>query len=91
MKKSYGLPEKDIIGMQVWCTSHKTYFQQSKSSRITSLNAHYLVVFQSPRDRMQIQVFANQLHTPHMVHAFTDVTSVPHRYLLIGRFETEYT
>ena len=40
---------------------------------------------------MQIQVFANQLHTPHMIHACTDVTSVPREFLLIGRFETEYT
>ena len=36
-------------------------FQQSKSSRTISLNAHYLVLFQSPRDKMQIKVLANQL------------------------------
>ena len=27
-KLSYGLQEKDIIEMQVWCTSHKIYFNK---------------------------------------------------------------
>ena len=58
-------------------------FQQSKSSRTISLNAHYLVLFQSPRDKMQIKVLANQLQTPHMIHAFNDATSIPHGYLLV--------
>ena len=46
-------------------------FQQSKSSRTISLNAHYLVLFQSPRDKMQIKVLANQLQ------------AIPHGYLLV--------
>ena len=58
-------------------------FQQSKSSRTISLNAHYLVLFQSPRDKMQIKVLANQLQAPHMIHAFNDATSTPHGYLLV--------
>ena len=31
-------------------------FQQSKSSLTIILNAHYLVLFQIPRDKMQIKV-----------------------------------
>ena len=58
-------------------------FQQSKSSRTISLNAHYLVLFQSPRDKMQVKVSANQLQAPHMIHAFNDVTSTPYGYLLV--------
>ena len=30
-------------------------FEQSKASRTISLNAHYLILFQSPRDKMQIK------------------------------------
>ena len=58
-------------------------FQQSKSSRSISLNAHYLVLFQSPRDKMQIKVLANQLQASHMIPAFNDATSIPHGYLLV--------
>ena len=58
-------------------------FQQSKSSRTMSLNAHYLVVFQSQRDKMQIKTLAQQLQAPHLPYAFHDATSVPHGYLLI--------
>ena len=58
-------------------------FQQSKYSRTISLNAHYLVLFQIPRDNMQIKVLANQLSAPHMIHAFNDATSIPHGYLLV--------
>ena len=32
---------------------------------------------------MQIKVFANQLQAPHMIHAFSDATSIPHGYLLL--------
>ena len=52
-------------------------FQQSKASRTINLNAHYLILFQSPRDKIQIKVLSNQLH------AFNDTTSKPHGYLLV--------
>ena len=32
---------------------------------------------------MQIKVLANQLQAPHMIHAFSDATSIPHGYLLV--------
>ena len=47
------------------------------------MNAHYLVLFQSPRDKMHIKVLANQLQAPHMIHASNDATSIPHGYLLV--------
>ena len=50
-------------------------FQQSKAFRTISLNAHYLILFQSPGDKMQIKVLSNQLQAPHMIHAFNDATS----------------
>ena len=68
--------------MQVWYIT-QNLFQQSKSSHTISLNAHYLVLFQSPRDKMQIKVLAIQLQAPHMIHAFNDATSMPHGYLLV--------
>ena len=57
--------------------------QQSKASRTISLNAHHLILFQSPRDKMQIKVLSNQLQALHMVHAFNDATSKLHGYLLV--------
>ena len=48
-----------------------------------SLNAHYLVVFQSPRYKMQIKTLAQQLQASHLPYAVNDATSVPHGYLQI--------
>ena len=33
-------------------------FHQGKEMRIISLNAHYIVLFKSPRDRQQISILA---------------------------------
>ena len=78
---SYGLLEHLRNASVVYITQN--LFQQSKSSCTISLNAHYLVLFQSPRDKMQIKVLANQLQAPHMIHVFNDATSIPHGYLLV--------
>ena len=84
------LGDKDEEKIKLWFTRKghhrnasvvyitQNLFQQSKSSRTISLNAHYLVLFQSPRDKMQIKVLANQLQAPHMIHTFNDATSIPH-------------
>ena len=65
------LGDKDEEKIKLWFTRKghhrnasvvyitQNLFQQSKSSRTISLNAHYLVLFQSPRDKMQIKVLAN--------------------------------
>ena len=64
------LGDKDEEKMKLWFTRKghhrnasvvyitQNLFQQSKSSRTISLNAYYLVLFQSPRDKMQIKVSA---------------------------------
>ena len=64
------LGDKDEEKIKLWFTRKEHHrnasvvyitqnlFQQSKSSRTISLNAHYLVLFQSPRDKMQIKVLA---------------------------------
>lgn len=89
------LGDKDEEKIKLWFTRKghhrnatvvyitQNLFQQSKSSRTISLNAHYLILFQSPRDKMQIKVLSNQLQAPHMIHAFNDATSKPHGYLLV--------
>ena len=74
---------KVITEMLLWCTSHKIYFSKVKHLAQLILNAHYLILFQSPRDKMQIKVLSNQLQAPHMIHAFNDATSKPHGYLLV--------
>ena len=67
------LGEKDEEKIKLWFTRKghhrnssvvyitQNLFQQSKSSRTISLNAHYLALFKSSRDKMQIKVLANQL------------------------------
>lgn len=89
------LGDKDEEKIKLWFTRKghhrnasvvyitQNLFQQSKASRTISLNAHYLVLFQSPRDKMQIKVLSNQLQAPHMIPAFNDATSKPHGYLLV--------
>ena len=42
-----------------------------------------LFYFKVQGDKMQIKVLANQLQTPHMIHAFNDATCIPHGYLLV--------
>ena len=89
------LGDKDVEEIKLWFTRKghhrnasvvyitQNLFQQSKASRTISLNAHYLVLFKSPRDKMQIKVLSNQLQAPHMIPAFNDATSKPHGYLLV--------
>lgn len=89
------LGDKDEEKIKLWFTRKghhrnasvvyitQNLFQQSKSTRTISLNAHYLILFQSPRDKMQIKVLAQQLQAPHLMSAFNDATSKPHGYLLI--------
>jgi hypothetical protein len=46
-------------------------FSQGKHSRSISLNCHYLIVFNNPRDRMQINVLARQMF-PNRVNFFME-------------------
>ena len=66
---------------------HPNLFQQSKSSLTIILNAHYLVLFQIPRDKMQIKVSTSSSPYDLCVQRCHIYTS----WILIGRFETKYT
>ena len=89
------LGDKDEEKIKLWFTRKghhrnatviyitQNMFQQSKASRTISLNAHYMVLFQNPRDKGQIKVLANQIQLPHLVPAYHDATSISHGYLLI--------
>ena len=55
-------------------------FNQDRSMRTVSLNAHYLVVFKNPRDGTQIQTLASQIYPGNnavLLDAFKDATSTP--------------
>jgi len=60
-------------------------FCQGKELRNVSLNAHYLLIFKSPRDSSQITHLAKQMYPGHikfMQEAFNDATAKPYGYLL---------
>ena len=60
-------------------------FPKSKHARDISLNAHYIVVFKNPRDKLQIEYLARQImprHSKEVVEIFEQVTRKPHSYLL---------
>ena len=53
--------------------------------RNISLNAHYIVLFNSPRDKQQVSILARQVN-PERVQEFMkryeEATSRPHGYLM---------
>lgn len=60
-------------------------FHKSKGSRDISLNSHYIVFFNNPRDRSQISHFARQIDPQKIkfiVESYRDATSKPHGYIL---------
>lgn len=61
-------------------------FDKNKENRTLSLNAHYIVLFKSPRDAMQVDNLARQMYpgkTKYMWEAFADATAEPYSYLLV--------
>ena len=61
-------------------------FHQKKNSRDISLNAHYIVAFKNPRDKLQFshlsrQIFPGQQN--YALEAFADATHKPHGYLFV--------
>jgi hypothetical protein len=61
-------------------------FPKNPHARTISLNAHYMVLFKSPRDVNQFAVLARQMYGSKYkiaVEAFEDATSEAHNYLLI--------
>ena len=62
-------------------------FYKSKQNRTMSLNAHYLVIFKSPRDQNQLATLARQMYpgnSKFLIEAFKDATQQPYGYLLIN-------
>lgn len=61
-------------------------FDKNKENRTITLNSHYMVLFKSPRDAMQVEQLARQMYpgnTKFMREAFADATKEPFSYLLI--------
>lgn len=61
-------------------------FHQGKHSRTISLNTNYIVLFKSPRDKMQIRILAQQMfpgQTEYFLQSFNDATKDPYSYLIV--------
>ena len=61
-------------------------FDKNKENRTITLNSHYMVLFKSPRDAVQVQHLARQMYpgkTRFMQEAFEDATAKPYSYLLV--------
>ena len=61
-------------------------FHQGKGMRNISLNAHYIVLFKSPRDKQQIPVLARQINPDSVqvfMRSYEDATSRPRGYLML--------
>lgn len=70
--------------LNVFCCT-QNLFSPNKHFRNLSLNAHYIVVFASPREKNQMQTFARQIEprrVPYIMEAFEDCTSAPYSYML---------
>lgn len=66
-------------------------FNQGNGRRTISLNAHYIVAFKNPRDRVQIQTLSRQVspdNTKYIQEAYKDATSVAYGYLLFDLKQT---
>ena len=67
-------------------------FHQGKEMRNISLNAHYIVLFKSPRDKQQISTLARQVNpgrVQEFMRSYEDATRRPHGYLMLDL--NEYT
>ena len=61
-------------------------FHQGKEMRNISLNAHYILLFMSPRDKQQISMIARQLNpgkVQEFMRIYEDATNQPHGYLML--------
>lgn len=60
-------------------------FNQGKGRRTISLNAHYIVAFKNPRDRIQIQTLSRQVcpeNSKYIQEAYKDATNEAFGYLV---------
>jgi hypothetical protein len=64
----------------------RNIFHQGKAMRNISLNAHYIVLFKSPRDKQQASMLARQINpgrVQEFMRSYEDATSRPHGYLML--------
>jgi hypothetical protein len=60
-------------------------FQGGKVTRTQSLNAHYLVLFKNPRDKLQLMYLARQMYPRQegfVLDSFEDATQRPYGFLM---------
>ena len=61
-------------------------FHQGKHSRTISLNSNYLILFKNPRDKLQMNILAQQMFPSNksfFLESFEDATREPHGYLIL--------
>ena len=66
-------------------------FDQDRETRNISLNAHYIVLFKSPRDKQQISVLARQVNPSYVqefMKSYEEATKRPHGYIMIDLIRT---
>ena len=87
--------DKDILHLFTRGSHHKNIstilltqnlFNNGKYSRTMSLNCHYLIIFNNPRDKSQISYLSREmfpLNSKFLIEAYEDATSKPYGYILI--------
>ncbi|CAF1035618.1 unnamed protein product [Brachionus calyciflorus] len=66
-------------------------FSRGKFTRTLNLNSHYLVLFNNPRDKLQISTLARQMFpgkSSFFIEAYDNASSKPHGYLMIDLKQT---
>lgn len=61
-------------------------FSKGKYSRDISLNSNYLILFNNPRDKLQLSILARQMYPGDVnffIESFKDATKSPHGYLFL--------
>lgn len=61
-------------------------FHKGSHTRDISLNSKYIIVFKNPRDQLQFQCLARQIHpdnSSELMRIYKEVTNEPHGYLII--------
>ena len=64
----------------------QNFFSTGKYSRTISLNSNYLIIFNNPRDKLQISYLARQMYPSNsqfLIQTYENATNKPHGYLFI--------
>ena len=86
---------KEVTNMCTRAAHHKpcfiifisqNLFPGGKEARTRSLNTHYYVIFNNPRDKLQFEILARQIsprYSKDLIAIYEDATSKPYGYLFI--------